>query len=744
MNQKKILGILSLLLWIIAAIIGIIQSPLQRLLASDTLGYSFNNHLLVYQSDSSDTQAFFRDFSEGNIPFTLYKDSDYAGSMSDDSYWFLIKGESFTDFVNSGSDAISLVEIAKPQLDHIDVYLFNDTYQIVDSYELGRNLPYAQRYINHRNYFVPIDKSAKISSVLFRVKTESYLQFPVTLWHERDWSTYLHRDLFGNGLFYGALFIMLIYNLILGISIKDKNNIYFSLFIASFTLMQGTWDGFTFQFLWPSNGHMDLMSNPISINLVSLTFFMFSANLFSTKDNRPLKNKLYQFVLGSHFIGILCVFLLRISTSVYFSMFNALLTLITSVVFLFRKGIKNRTEMIYLMAWEFFLAANLLNIFAGFGLLPYTIITAISPKIAIIGLISLFSLALSEKFNTIEYLRGVEIEKRRILKALHEMHKKISSTNDIHVIFDYLLDMFGSITKYEEGLIVLVDEDTNTCDVYSNNRQHIQTHELTQNQLNQLVDLIYSAHNASSNIDIPMNHSVLEQFLDISDKTVKSLYLIPLINLSQTIGFILLSSPSKVTLDYMTKETIDDFATQIAITLNNTKLFNKVNRQAQFDALTVAYNRRYFFELAESMSNEKKPFDYISVLMIDIDDFKQVNDTHGHMTGDIVLKTVVERIISLLDTSSIIGRYGGEEFIVLHRHTDADSIHKLSQSILLSFRDIPILIPKNEITKSLDITISIGLCSSNRSMSVYELADKADALLYQAKEKGKDQICHSI
>jgi hypothetical protein len=66
--------------------------------------------------------------------------------------------------------------------------------------------------------------------------------------------------------------------------------------------------------------------------------------------------------------------------------------------------------MIYLLAWQFFLRANALNILAEIKLLPYTIITEISPKLAIIGLIALFSLALSEKFNTVEYLRGIEVE----------------------------------------------------------------------------------------------------------------------------------------------------------------------------------------------------------------------------------------------------------------------------------------------------------------------------------------------
>jgi diguanylate cyclase (GGDEF)-like protein len=731
MKQKKMLLIASLSLWLITILVGVIQIPLKSVLETDTLGYSFYENLLVYRTQKEDTSSFFDALSQGTIPFEHYKDTDYAGSLTTDTFWFMISGDAYDNFVQSDKESIHLVEIAKPQLDHIAVYLLNHDQQIIDTYVVGRNHPYTHRPINHRNYFIPIYNTETIDSVIFQVKTNSYLQFPVTLWHDKDWSDFLHQDLFGNGLFYGAVFIMLIYNLILGLSIKDRNNIYFSLFILFFALMQGTWDGFGFQYLWPNNGKWDLMANPVSINLVSLSFIVFSANLLAPPNTKPLKKRVYQFALFTHFLALISIFFLSSSMNVYIAMLNASLTLLLSIVFLIQKGLKSRTEMIYLLAWQFFLGANTLNILAGIKLLPYTIITEISPKLAVIGLIALFSLALSEKFNTVEYLRGIEVEKRRLLKHLHDMHKKISSTQDIHIIFEYLLNMFHSITDFEEGLVVLLDQDLHACDIYSNSSQKIHSIELTLSEFDELNTLILK----EDDMPLPFEDGILNTCIQYINHKPTSLYLIPLISLNQPIGFVLLTSATTVALDNITQETIEDFASQIAITLYNTKLFNKVNLQAQYDALTIAYNRRYFFELAEDISATKNSLETISVIMIDIDDFKQVNDKNGHIIGDIVLKVMVERIIGLLNKDSFIGRYGGEEFIILHHSLDPEAIHRLAHDILSTFRNEPISIHQDEKKLDLDITISIGLASSNKPISVYELTNRADAFLYHAKKK---------
>ncbi len=745
MKQKKLLILISISLWSIIFLVGLLQLPLQEKLATNTLGLSLYDDILVTKNNTISPEDFIFALSKKNIPLELYKDTNYAATLSNDTYWFLLSGDKFTDFIHSPEHALSLVQIAKPQLDHLSVYLLDDSYQVLDTFSMGRKFSYYSRPLNHRDYIVPIDNASKVDSVLFQVKTDSYLQFPVTLWHEQDWLNFLHLDLLGHGLFYGGLLVMFIYNLILGISLKDKTNTYFSLFVFSFILMQATWDGFSFQYLWPNNGLWDLMANPLSIHFASLSFVLFSAHLLTTK--KTPHSLIYYSIICTHVLGMLLTFLFSSHVSVYIAMFNASLTLFFSFYLLYKKGLRHRTEILYLMAWQFFLGANLLNILSGVKLLPYTIITATAPKFAIIGLVALFSLALSEKFNTIKYLNGVETEKRKLLKTLNHMHKKISSTQNFHTIFSHLLNEFGSMTKFEDGLIVLIDQDMLTCDIYSKDTQTTDMIELSPTQLDQLNTLIHAKHISNLTKDVYSSSNAYEDIIDIfltsNTNQVNSVYLIPLINLGTPIGFVLLKSKVYRHLDAITKETINSFASQIAITLNNTRLFNKVTYQAHYDDLTGAYNRRYFLELAQKIITEIPSNEHISVIMIDIDDFKHVNDTYGHIVGDSILQASVKRITSLLDSSSVLGRYGGEEFIILHHAHDAKAIHPLTQKLLTQFSNEPFIVPGNQKNLKLQITISIGVATSRHFHSIHELTDKADALLYQAKANGKNTICYS-
>ncbi len=122
---------------------------------------------------------------------------------------------------------------------------------------------------------------------------------------------------------------------------------------------------------------------------------------------------------------------------------------------------------------------------------------------------------MSEKFNTIKYLNGVETEKRKLLKTLNHMHKKISSTQNLHTIFSHLLNEFGSMTKFEDGLIVLIDQDMLTCDIYSKDTQTTDMVELSPTQLDQLNTLIHAKHISNLTKDVYSSSNAYEDIIDI-------------------------------------------------------------------------------------------------------------------------------------------------------------------------------------------------------------------------------------
>ncbi len=208
---------------------------------------------------------------------------------------------------------------------------------------MGRKFSYYSRPLNHRDYIVPIDNSSKVDSALFQVKPIAIYNFLSHYGMNKIGSTFCTLTYLGHGLFYGGLLVMFIYNLILGISLKDKTNTYFSLFcFFLFILMQATWDGFSFQYLWPNNGLWDLMANPLSIHFASLSFVLFSAHLLTTKKT-PL-SLIYYSIICTHVLGMLLTFLFSSHVSVYIAMFNASLTLFFSFYLLYKKGLRHRTE----------------------------------------------------------------------------------------------------------------------------------------------------------------------------------------------------------------------------------------------------------------------------------------------------------------------------------------------------------------------------------------------------------------
>lgn len=159
---------------------------------------------------------------------------------------------------------------------------------------------------------------------------------------------------------------------------------------------------------------------------------------------------------------------------------------------------------------------------------------------------------------------------------------------------------------------------------------------------------------------------------------------------------------------------------------------------ATTDFLTGLLNRRHFFELAETQFKLSQAQNkYCCLVMIDIDYFKNINDRHGHQTGDELLKKVSNIIQQGFDESSLVSRFGGEEFAVLLPQTSIDSAYTLCQKLLKDVENTKLHTLENTIS----VTISIGLsrCLKNDS-NIEKALVCADKALYEAKHNGRNSI----
>lgn len=160
--------------------------------------------------------------------------------------------------------------------------------------------------------------------------------------------------------------------------------------------------------------------------------------------------------------------------------------------------------------------------------------------------------------------------------------------------------------------------------------------------------------------------------------------------------------------------------------------------QATHDALTGIWNRGAVLDLMHrELDRAARAETLTAVLMLDLDHFKNINDTHGHLTGDVVLREVAKRIAQSVRPYDLVGRYGGEEFLVVLPSSGITEIEQSANRIRCAIASTPILSasPEVRVTVSIGATLSSAGCRSEKDLLL--AADKA---LYQAKDGGRNRV----
>jgi len=162
---------------------------------------------------------------------------------------------------------------------------------------------------------------------------------------------------------------------------------------------------------------------------------------------------------------------------------------------------------------------------------------------------------------------------------------------------------------------------------------------------------------------------------------------------------------------------------------------------ASTDSLTQLYNRRYFYEISKHIFDlMKRNKNNLSILMLDIDKFKHVNDTYGHNFGDNVLVEFAKTMQVLTRKSDIICRWGGEEFIILLPQTDSKGALLMAEKIRENVQNSIIALDNG---KEFQFSVSIGVHTVDQksNINIEKAINKSDLALYKAKESGRNKVC---
>jgi diguanylate cyclase (GGDEF)-like protein len=219
----------------------------------------------------------------------------------------------------------------------------------------------------------------------------------------------------------------------------------------------------------------------------------------------------------------------------------------------------------------------------------------------------------------------------------------------------------------------------------------------------------------------------------------KSIRIIPLIADKSTVGLVIASCGTSDVPETIQQETLKTYSSYMAPYLQNALLHNKIHEMASYDSLTKVLNRRFgWIRLEEEFSASLRHQSDLSAIMLDIDKFKQVNDTYGHEAGDMVLKNVASTIALNLRNEEVVCRYGGEEFLIILPMANlnkaglvAERLRFMIEQQTCHYKDKVIL-----------VTISLGVSSLSSLVSQNEndLINTADTALYHAKHMGRNQV----
>jgi len=194
--------------------------------------------------------------------------------------------------------------------------------------------------------------------------------------------------------------------------------------------------------------------------------------------------------------------------------------------------------------------------------------------------------------------------------------------------------------------------------------------------------------------------------------------------------------------DYITKPFLPkELKARVKKELQMQDMLEELKFLASTDSMTKLYNRRYFTKISEHILElAKREHKDLSLIMLDIDKFKNVNDTYGHQVGDDVIIILAKKLIDHQRKSDIACRYGGEEFVLLLPNTSLEEAKSVAQKIRKDIESLTVNFSSNQ---SLNFTISLGVSQVNidDEKNIEIALKRADDALYEAKESGRNKVC---
>jgi len=354
---------------------------------------------MLYLSDHDRSMNIEQAMYEGLSWQTIHKASPNFG-FTNSAYWFR-----FTLLNTSPETERVLIELPIPFLDDIHLYRVSDG-EVLENHQLGDLRPFQERPILHQNFVMPFSLEPGKNDMILRVASQGTVEAPLFVWSPDAFTASTANDRLIQGVWFGVILIMVIYNLFLYVLLRDVSYLYYVSFAFSYMMFQACLKGYAFAYLWPESIIWNSYALPMFISLCSFFAFMLVSSFLDLKQHNPWGNRLIQIMAGVSFCLALASFILPYSDIIRISSAMTAVTCIISLSMGYWSWYnENRYAKYFCLAWTSAFGGIGILVSAKFGILPANFWTENSGQLGVMTLVALLSFALANRFNREKELR---------------------------------------------------------------------------------------------------------------------------------------------------------------------------------------------------------------------------------------------------------------------------------------------------------------------------------------------------
>lgn len=324
------------------------------------------------------------------------------------------------------------------------------------------------------------------------------------------------------------------------------------------------------------------------------------------------------------------------------------------------------------------------------------------------------------------------------LYTLYAMSKKLSLATQFEEVFEITMEHIGRYLEFDDLCIMLLDETRNELVAAA-----VSTDSDWGSMRLNLGEGVTGKTAVTGRIRVVQDVLGCKDFLSHNGrkKSKGSFLCLPLKGYDVSVlGTLNVHKEESNGFNEKDLDVFTEVAEQLSVTLNKVLSFNNVVDRSNRDSLTGLYNRRYLFDyIDKEIDRAKRYHHFVSLLLLDIDNFKNFNDTNGHLAGDEALKAVARLLEDNKRKNDVTARYGGEEFIVVLPHLNKDSALEAGERFRQAIEEEDIEGEENQPGGNLTVTIGVATYPDDATNDV-ELINLADKAMYYGKIKCKNLV----